>query len=317
MMGKMVLTEVCIETPDDARAAAAGGADRLELCRDLSVGGLTPDLALLREVVAATSLPVLAMLRCRAGDFHYSEAELAEMEAQVAPLLDAGASGIVFGAVDAEGMPDPAALHRIRAAIVAAPASATPRPTPATTRRELVFHRAFDIAPDQAAALESLIHCKVHRVLTSGHPDGVTHGLERLATLLTQAGQRITVMPGGGIRPDNAAALAALPGLREVHFSARATATDRTEAARVRALADAARLASQREATGEPGRSTRILGASLGLCMILVGFGSGCHYKTHVGMGWEAPPWGLITLGGGLILLWFAGPRRVWGRLRR
>lgn len=229
MMPGMILVEVCIETPDDARAAASGGADRLELCRDLPCGGLTPNLDSVREVVAATTRPVVAMLRCRPGDYLYSESELANMEKEVAPLLEAGASGIVFGALDATGMPDAASVRRIRAAIDLAASD--------VRRAELTFHRAFDEVPDQSAGLDSLVELGVDRILTSGHPDGVTSGLDRLTELIALAGERITVMPGGGIRPDNIVDLLRRTGARELHFSARAKASDPTHAERVRELA--------------------------------------------------------------------------------
>lgn len=168
-----ILAEVCIETAADAVAAAEGGADRLELCADLTVGGLTPSLDAVHEVLGATPLPVVAMVRCRDGDFHYASDELVGMDKQAQTLLAMGAVGIVFGAVDVEGMPQAEALRRLRAAADRA----------SRGRAELVFHRAFDAMPDKHAALDLLVDCGVDRVLTSGHPDGVAHGMNVLADL--------------------------------------------------------------------------------------------------------------------------------------
>lgn len=273
----MLIVEVCIETADDARAAASGGADRLELCRDLSSGGLTPNPEVVREVVAATLRPVVAMLRCRPGNFLYSESELTGMEQDVLLLLEAGASGIVFGAVDDTGMPHLSAVRRIRAAIDAAVGK--------DQRAELVFHRAFDEVPDQPSALERLIDLGVDRVLTSGHPEGVAAGLDRLAELITLAGERITVMPGGGIRADNIAELMRRTGAREIHFSARAQASDPTDAERVRELASLAQRYSLDSAPYPGGLAVLLLLHFFAACSVLLGIGSGGYYTRYTYLG--------------------------------
>lgn len=224
-----------METSADARAAACGGANRLELCRDLASGGLTPDLDVLREVVSATTLPVVAMLRCRPGNFLYSESELTGMEQEVRSLLEAGASGIVFGAVDDTGMPHLSAVRRIRAAMDAWSGDEAPR--------TLVFHRAFDGVPDPVGALETLVNCGVDRVLTSGHPNGVDAGLDQLRVLVAAARGRIEILPGGGVTGENIKEVVAAAGGRGVHFSARAGAR-RTDAAAVREFTLQARAAS-------------------------------------------------------------------------
>ena len=221
-----ILVEVCLESAADAVAAAAGGADRLELCADLAAGGLTPSVDAVHEVLAATRLPVVAMVRCRGGDFDYSSAEHGEMGKQAQTLLAMGVAGIVYGGLDEDGMPAVEALRRMRAAAN----------TASRGRAELVYHRAFDHVSDPHAALEVLIDCGVDRVLTAGHPDGVMHGLDLLAELVAQAGERITVMPGGGVRADNVAEVLRRTGAREVHFSARPDPATATDAAAVRTL---------------------------------------------------------------------------------
>ena len=95
-----ILIEAAVETLDDALAAIAGGADRLELCADLDAGGTTPARALVAEVLARVSVPVLVMIRPRAGDFVYSRAELDRMRDDIAVAIELGASGIVLGALD-------------------------------------------------------------------------------------------------------------------------------------------------------------------------------------------------------------------------
>jgi len=218
-----ILAEVCLESAADAMAAEAGGADRVELCSDLAAGGLTPEVDTVHDVLAATRLPVVAMVRCRGGDFRYTSDEHAEMGKQAQTLLALGVSGIVYGGVDAEGMPQIESLRRMRAAAN----------TASRGRAELIFHRAFDSLRDPFAALEMLIDCGVDRVLTSGHPDGVDAGLETLRRLTEAADGRITVMPGGGIREHNLAAVLAATGAQEVHFSARPDPAAVTEAGAV------------------------------------------------------------------------------------
>ena len=95
--------EVCVDSTASALAAKRGGADRLELCADLVIGGTTPSLALLRQVKAETGLPVRALLRPRFGDFCYDHYELAQMEQSAAELVEAGADGIVTGVLTPDG----------------------------------------------------------------------------------------------------------------------------------------------------------------------------------------------------------------------
>lgn len=226
MPGFYVTAEVCAESAADARAAADGGADRVELCADLSAGGLTPSLAELRAARAAAGLPVFAMVRPRAGGFALRPGELAEALAQARALAAAGADGLVFGAIAADGGPDREALARVADAAGGAP---------------LVFHRAFDAVRDPAAALETLIACGCRRVLTSGDPRGVDHGRERLRELVALAAGRIEVMPGGGVRAGNAAAIVRDTGARALHFSAKPRYGEPLRSADVRAVVSALR----------------------------------------------------------------------------
>ena len=128
--------EVCVDSVASALAAKRGGADRLELCADLIIGGTTPSLALVRQVKAETGLPVRALLRPRFGDFCYDRYELAQMAETAAALVQAGADGIVTGVLTPEGEPDVDALRPIYAAARAA-AKAAGRPVVCT------LHRAF------------------------------------------------------------------------------------------------------------------------------------------------------------------------------
>ena len=198
------LIEAAVESLNAALAAAEGGAQRLELCVDLAHGGTTPPIELIRDTVARVPLPVFVLVRPRAGDFVYSGDEHRAMLEQIRKAKQAGARGIVTGALTA--------AREIAAARTIALISAA-RPLPVT------FHRAFDECADQPAALETLIAHGVDRVLTSGGAPNAAEGAERIAALVRQAAGRIGILPGGGIDASNVATLVGVTMVREIHFS--------------------------------------------------------------------------------------------------
>ena len=198
------LIEVCVEGPDNAAAAASGGADRVELCASLIEGGITPSLGVLRATLAAVRIPVMAMVRPRGGDFCYSDREFAAMLDDASAFARAGAAGVVIGCLTEDGAVDTARTS----ALVAAAA-----PLPVTC------HRSFDMARDPEAALDALIECGVARVLTSGQRPSATAGLDLLRRLVAHAAGRIVVMGCGQLDTDNIASVRDA-GLTELHFSA-------------------------------------------------------------------------------------------------
>lgn len=214
-----VTIEICVEGIDDAIAAEAGGADRVELCASLLEGGITPSEGTIRHARRHLSIPVHVMVRPRGGDFLYSQAEFATMLDDVAHLRETGANGVVFGCLNPDGTVDEA---RTRALVAAA------RPLSVT------FHRAFDVTVDPEAALEALIRCGVDRVLTSGQQPDAVRGIPLLARLARQAAGRIAVVGCGDLREATIARVRHETGLRELHFAAladRASAmTHRNEA---------------------------------------------------------------------------------------
>lgn len=198
------ILEVALSTLDDARAARDGGADRIELCAALELDGLTPSLGTLIEVRREVPLPVVFMLRPRAGDFVYSDAEFLTMRRDAELALSNGAGAIVFGCLAADRTVD---VERTRAMVrQAGPGRA-------------VFHRAFDRTPDLGAALDVLIALGVTRVLTSGGRPTAIEGAEVIRGLIGRAAGRIEVLPGGGVTPANAADLLARTGATQVHGS--------------------------------------------------------------------------------------------------
>ncbi len=197
--------EACVTSLEAAQHAVVQGADRLELCADLSVGGVTPERKLIEQVVHL-SLPVMVLIRCRAGSFCYTDAEVKQMAEQVHQALDSGAAGVVLGALTSEGTVDEAALAiwLERAAAYAAP---------------VTFHRAFDEARNLPEAWDQLCRFPaVTRVLTSGGAPQAWDGRAQLAAL--QSGPGPTVLAAGSVRPDQAPALVAATGVSELHFSA-------------------------------------------------------------------------------------------------
>jgi copper homeostasis protein len=216
------LLEVCVTSVDDALAAAAGGADRLELCVALELGGLTPSAGLLAEVRAAVELPIVALVRPRAGDFCFSANYKRTMIRDAAWLLEHGADALACGALTVNRAVD---LEYWRAIVQLAGGQRS------------VFHRAFDEVDDQCAALEQLIELGAVRILTSGGAATALAGAMQLARLVERAAGRCEILPAGGISADVIAPLLETTGCQQIHGSFRemAAAPPRSSAARVAA----------------------------------------------------------------------------------
>ena len=173
--------EVCVDSTASALAAKRGGADRLELCADLIIGGTTPSPALLRQVKAETGLPVRALLRPRFGDFCYDRYELAQMAECAAELVAAGADGIVTGVLTPAGALDLDALRPIYAA-------ARQAAEKAHRTVDCTLHRAFDVCCDPFAALEAAKQLGLATILTSGQAASAPQGAALLRQLVEAAG---------------------------------------------------------------------------------------------------------------------------------
>jgi copper homeostasis protein len=212
-----ILLETIVSSLDDARAAAAGGADRFELCSALAVGGLTPSLGLLDTLRAEMKIPVMFMLRPRQGGMAYTDAEVAVIERDAERALAAGADGLVFGFLTPEGEVDVPKCRRLLALVERCAGG---------RRCETVFHRAFDVAAQPERALEQLIDLGVTRILTSGRARRAVDGINELRRTVEQAAGRIEVLPGGGIRADNLAEVVRRTGVDQVHLSITHAAPD-------------------------------------------------------------------------------------------
>lgn len=196
-----ILIEAAIDSIASAERAVAEGADRLEVCANLEVGGLTPPMALLRRCLTL-GVPCVAMARPRAGDFVYAASEVASIQAAVGGMCGAGAAGVVFGILRHDGSVDARATRGV--VLVAG-------------TKETVFHRAFDLTPDATLALEALIECGVTRVLTSGKSHEASAGASTLQALVRQAAGRVQIIAGGGVRAHNVLQLVRLSGVTQVH----------------------------------------------------------------------------------------------------
>ncbi len=206
------LLEVCVEDVRGIAAAVAGGADRIELCAALDVGGLTPPASLVRAAALAP-LPVHLLARPRAGGFVYDAAESALVADDIRTAADAGLAGVVIGASGPDGRLDKAALAQW---ITLARELGTARGRPLS----LTLHRAFDLAPDLPAALDTAVELGFDRILTSGGAPHAADALAMLTRLVGHAGTRIVVLAGSGVATTTLPAILAT-GVREVHASCR------------------------------------------------------------------------------------------------
>lgn len=214
----LILEAACASVADCV-AAEEAGADRIELCSALVAGGLTPSIGLFAAARARTTIPIVCMVRPRAGAFAYDEDDLETMRRDVAAFRDAGAQGVVFGVLTPQGAVD---IERMRDLVE--------RAGPLDT----VCHRAFDLVPDPEATLEALISIGVTRVLTSGQQPASLDGAPLLRRLVTRAAGRLEVLPGGGVRAATVRQLVEATGAAGVHLGPQTTRPDASGAANPR-----------------------------------------------------------------------------------
>ena len=200
-----MIFEICVDSVEGVRAARAAGAARVELCASLLEGGITPSRGMIREARTVPGIKLHVIIRPRGGDFLFNDAEFAAMASDIETAKAEGADGIVIGQLTADGLVD---VVRTRELMTLA------RPMAVT------FHRAFDMTPDPFAALETLVELGIDRILTSGQEASVLEGLPMIAELVKRAGDRIVILPGGGITPRNVDRIVAAAHPKEIHFAA-------------------------------------------------------------------------------------------------
>ncbi|MCI8812846.1 MAG: copper homeostasis protein CutC [Oscillibacter sp.] len=205
------LIEGCVDSYASAMAAAAGGADRLELCANLAIGGTTPSPALFKQVQRDCAVKINVLIRPRFGDFLYSQPEMEEMCTEVQAFRTMGANGVVIGALTPEGMLDTDKMRRLM---------------DCAGEMEVTLHRAFDMARDPMETLEAAAALGCRTILTSGQASGALAGLEVLRVLRARAAGRIDIMAGCGVKKENIRAIFDGAGITSFHTTGRGAPLD-------------------------------------------------------------------------------------------
>ena len=208
MSAKRIIVEIAAHSVQSAVAAQAGGAHRVELFSDPLEGGVTPSEGLVAVVRDRLKIPLHVIIRPRGGDFCYSDEEQDVMQRDIAAMKRIGADGAVLGALNPEGSVN---VELTQALVEAS------RPMSVT------FHRAIDMCRDISAALKDIVACGADRVLTSGGVASACDGISVLQSLVKEAGERISLIVAGGVRPANVRAIVQRTGVREVHAGLRTT----------------------------------------------------------------------------------------------
>jgi copper homeostasis protein len=207
-----ILVEICVDSPAGLAAAIAGGANRIELCAALSLGGLTPSPGLI-SAARDCPVPVRAMIRPRDGDFRFDQLDTTAMLADIETARAAGLSGIVIGAHNGEGL-DIALLREL---------------TAAASDMDITLHRVVDLLDDPVAAVDVALELGIATILTSGGAHVAIDGARVIRAMQDRAAGRIEVLAGAGVRASNVAALIAASGVTAVHASC-ATPVENTDA---------------------------------------------------------------------------------------
>jgi len=200
------ILEIAVFNIQSAITAASAGADRLELCENPFDGGTTPSFGFLKKVREKVNIPVFPIVRPHGGDFLYTMDEFEVMIEEILLCKSLGFEGVVIGLLNMDGSID----EKRTAALVAL---AYPM--------QVTFHRAFDRCKDPFAAMETIIECGCHRILTSGQYPNVMDGKELVRELVIKADDRIIILPGSGVRASNIKELIEYTGAVEAHSSAR------------------------------------------------------------------------------------------------
>ena len=197
--------EIACFNLESALIAQKAGADRVELCDGIEVGGTTPNLETVKEVRQILTIDLFVMIRPRGGNFVYSGEEIEKMKKSIVEMKNVGVDGFVFGILNEDDL-----IHQQKNKELVELA----KPFPCT------FHRAFDEVFDYEKALEDVIDCGFSTILTSGTKSNVIEGIQILKQLVEKASNRITIMPGGGLRSSNSIELKKVLNTNFYHSSA-------------------------------------------------------------------------------------------------
>ena len=206
--------ECCVDSVESALAAERGGADRLELCGGLVIGGTTPSPCLFQEIRAQSEIRIHVLIRPRFGDFCYSENEVSVMCREIALFRELGAEAVVIGALSADGSLDLAAMERM---------------LDAAKGMDVTLHRVFDVAKDPFETLETAAELGINTILTSGQHQNCLEGKEMLKELRKRAAGRVDILAGAGIDAAAIRELAPYTGIASFHMSVKITLPSRME----------------------------------------------------------------------------------------
>ncbi|MDO4297877.1 MAG: copper homeostasis protein CutC [Lachnospiraceae bacterium] len=205
---KKKILEACVDSVESALAAVRGGADRLELCANLIIGGTTPGPALFREIKRESDIRIHTLIRPRFGDFCYTDYEFRVICEEVRMFRELGADGVVIGILTPDGRLNQEKMGRLME--LAGGMSVT-------------LHRAFDVCRDPFEALEQAKQLGIHTVLTSGQRGTCAEGKELLREFVREAGNRIEIMAGSGVNAEVIREVAPYTGVRAFHMSGKST----------------------------------------------------------------------------------------------
>ena len=205
------LLEVCADSVRSAVEAQAGGADRIELCSGLVIGGLSPSAAMFEQVKKNVDIPVRVLLRPRFGDFCYDGYEFETLKEEVCLFREAGADGVVIGILKPDGRLD---TDRMKELVECAKSESKSGKRPCA----VTFHRAFDVCRNPYEALRQCIELGIDTILTSGQKDSAWNGRELLKELVREAAGEIEILAGAGISPEVIGKLADYAGVTSFHM---------------------------------------------------------------------------------------------------
>lgn len=215
-----LLLEVCCGDLQSVQAAKEGGAHRVELCRALELDGLTPSEGMMEQAISM-GIPVQVLIRPCEGNFVYSTNEVQSMRRDIRLAKRLGANGVVIGALKPDGGIDEDTIRCL---------------VEESEGLSITFHRAFDVCTNPLEALEQIISLGCHRLLTSGQAPTAEQGIPLLKRLVEQSAERIIIMPGAGVNPQNAHRILSETGAHEIHGSLRKDG--HTDAKLVRAIVE-------------------------------------------------------------------------------
>ena len=198
-----MIIEICATTINSVINANKAGANRIELCSNYTVGGLTPSIKFIKEALSVSEIPINILVRSRPGNFIYNNIEIDKMKKDILSIMELGVNGFVVGSINLNGVIDHEFMKWVR---------------DHTDQLDLTFHRAFDYLNSQNECIDRLVNIGFSRILCSGNENDAIEGMENLILLNKHSNDRIVIMPGGGVNIKNCLEFKNA-GFKEIHLS--------------------------------------------------------------------------------------------------